>query len=273
MKGTIFDIQRFSVHDGPGIRTTVFMKGCSLRCQWCHNPEGLSGEIQLQYMEQECIHCKRCSSPHRPEDVQKCPTGALKLCGARWEAEELLAAVLQDRCFYGEEGGVTFSGGECLLQADFVAEMLKRLKACGCSTVIDTAGNVPWENMEKTLKFCDLYLYDIKMMEEERHRKYTGAGNRRILKNLEHLCRLEKRVWIRIPVIPGVNDNTEEMEKIREFIRPFPAVERVTLIPYHTLGNGKYRTLGMVCPYHTEEKVSQEKIKRFSELFGDKLTG
>lgn len=267
MTGTVFDIQRFCVHDGPGIRTTVFLKGCSLRCAWCHNPEGLSPAIELQYTKQLCIHCGRCASPPTLSDVKQCPTKALAQCGAEWEEDHLFEAVMADACFYGTDGGVTFSGGECLLQSEFVARMLKRVKAAHYTTAVDTAGCVPWRAFEQTIPYCDLYLYDIKLMDSARHRQYTGAGNEQILENLKSLCAAKKRVWIRIPVIPDVNDTEEEMRAIAAFIKPFQAVERVTLMPYHTLGKSKYETLGLTCPYETKRMIPPQTIQRLSACF------
>ena len=158
LTGTIFDIQRFSVHDGPGIRTTVFMKGCPLRCQWCHNPEGLSKSVQLQFLEELCIGCGACGKRSQLSDAEKCPTNALRLCGREVSGEEILRTVMRDQVFYADQGGITFSGGECLLQADFVAAVMKLVKAQGIHTAIDTCGYVPWSELEKTLQDCDLYL-------------------------------------------------------------------------------------------------------------------
>lgn len=269
MTGTVFDVQRFSVHDGPGIRTTVFMKGCSLHCAWCHNPEGLLPQAQLQYTKQECIHCGQCAVPPVWEDAKNCPSGALKICGEQWEEEALFQAVLRDKCFYGENGGVTFSGGECLLQADFVSQMLRRLKHAEVHTAVDTAGHVSWDAFEKTLAYCDLYLYDIKTMDPKLHQQYTGADNTLILKNLKKLCSLGKRIWIRIPVIPNVNDNEKEMRTIYDFIAPFSSIEKVTLMPYHTLGKSKYETLGLVCSYHAKKTIEPCTIRDFSKIFGE----
>ena len=143
MKGILFDIQRFSVHDGPGIRTTVFMKGCPLRCRWCHNPEGLSGEIQPQFFQEKCIGCGSCQNERTLSNAEICPSEAIQVCGKAWEDSSVFEEIMKDRVFYGNDGGVTFSGGECLLQAEFVAAVLARAKAAGLHTAIDTAGFVP----------------------------------------------------------------------------------------------------------------------------------
>ena len=270
MEGIIFDIQRFSVHDGPGIRTTVFMKGCSLRCGWCHNPEGLRPEPQAQFFAEHCIGCGRCGGKRDLDAAKRCPSGALKQVGTVISAEALLEEVLADRDFYGEEGGVTFSGGECLLQSDFVADMLGRLKACGISTAVDTCGNVSWESLEKALPFCDTWLYDVKCVDPEVHRQFTGRNNSRILENLKKLGQTGANIWIRVPVIPGFNDNEVEMERIAAVAVATPGVCQVTLMPYHTLGKSKYATLGLVPGYDTEQIVSQTRLAEFKALFTNK---
>lgn len=267
MKGMIFDIQRFSVHDGPGIRTTVFMKGCPLRCRWCHNPEGLSGIPQLQFTARDCIGCGRCGDRSSVKDAENCPTGALKVCGREMDCGELLREVLRDRHFFHTSGGVTFSGGECLLQAEFVANMLRLIKGEGVATAIDTSGCVPWESIAETIPFCDLYLYDIKVFDPKLHRIYTGMDNTLILDNLTKLSRQEKCIWVRIPVIPGVNDSEKELASIAGFLAPLRGIEEVRLLPYHTLGKSKYETLGMTCEYNTDKKLREEDLREFREIF------
>lgn len=267
MIGTIFDIQRFSVHDGPGIRTTVFMKGCPLRCGWCHNPEGLDRKIGVQFFQEACIRCGSCSGEKRPEDVAVCPSGALRFSGRKLDEAEVLKAVLADREFYGDEGGVTFSGGECLLQAEFVSRILQRLKEQNISTAVDTCGCVPWENIAKTLPICDLYLYDIKCADKELHRKFTGKDNALILENLQKLSRQEKDIWIRVPLIPGFNDSREELEGVAKIAAGIKNVTNVTLMPYHTLGVSKYETLGMTPGYVPETMVSAQKLEETKEIF------
>ena len=187
MKGLIFDIQRFSVHDGPGIRTTVFLKGCPLRCAWCHNPEGLAGHAQLQFFADQCIGCGLCGKRQTLSDADNCPAGALVVCGREMDEGDVLQAVLRDRTYYAEDGGMTCSGGECLLQADFVAAVLKKAKDAGIHTSIDTSRAVAWSEIEKTLDVCDLYLYDVKCVTPHLHWAYTGVDNRLILENLQRL--------------------------------------------------------------------------------------
>lgn len=267
MTGVLFDIQRFSLHDGPGIRTTVFLKGCSLRCRWCHNPEGLCPGPQLQYFEELCIACGRCGTREQLSAAEKCPAGALKVCGRHVDENEIIDEILKDRMFYGENGGVTFSGGECLLQADLVAAVLSRVKKLGLHSAVDTAGCVPWSAFEKTLPFCDLYLYDIKCMNSEKHKEYTGAENALILENAKRLSALGKEMWIRIPVIPDFNDTEDEIRAIADFVATLPSVEQVTLMPYHTLGAGKYPTLGLSYPFDTSKRISEEALHAFAAIF------
>lgn len=265
MTGTVFDIQRFSVHDGPGIRTTVFMKGCPLRCRWCHNPEGLAPQPQAQFFEEECISCGRCGGLHTPQSANRCPTGALKLVGRAYSPAALLDEVLKDRDFYGSEGGVTFSGGECLLQADFIRHMLELLKAEGISTAIDTCGAVSWEAFAKVLPLCDTFLYDVKCANDCLHREYTGSGNHLILENLKKLSDANADIRVRIPVIPDVNDSQEEMAAIGALLRPL-SLHSVTLIPYHTLGKSKYKTLGLTPGYNTVKSVTEEQLRNLGAI-------
>lgn len=270
MTGTIFDIQHFSVHDGPGIRTTVFMKGCPLRCKWCHNPEGLSKSLQLQFFEDKCIGCALCGERKHLSDAQKCPAGALKVCGREVDENEVIAEVLKDKIFYADNGGITFSGGECLLQADFVASVLCKAKALGLHTAIDTCGYVPFEELEKTLAWCDLYLYDIKCFTSNVHKEYTGVDNLLIIDNLKRLDAAQKDIWIRIPVIPGFNNTAEEMSRIAELISSMPSIKQLTLMPYHTLGASKYKTLGLEYPFDTDRLVSERELASLKRIFRDK---
>ena len=267
LKGRIFDIQRFSVHDGPGIRTTVFMKGCSLRCPWCHNPEGLSFSVQPQFFKDECIGCGLCGGEHTKENAALCPTGALQIVGRDVSSEELLCELLRDRDFYGSDGGVTFSGGECLLQHEFVAETLRLVKGKGISTAVDTSGAVEWSRIEATLPHTDIYLYDIKCASPDTHEKFTGKDNRLILENLKLLDDAGARIWIRTPIIPHFNDSVEEMEKLLDVIKTKRNIERLTLIPYHTLGMNKYETLGMKPSFEPKERISNEKLEEYKEIF------
>ena len=265
--GIIFDIQRFSVHDGPGIRTTVFMKGCPLRCRWCHNPEGLNASLELRFFEEKCLACGACGARERAEDAERCPSKALVVCGKEVTPELVLSEILKDKRFYKNDGGVTFSGGDCLLQADFVASVLALAKKEGINTAIDTCGCVPWSEIEKTLDNCDLYLYDIKCIDSALHKEYTGRENDIILDNLMRLDLCGKDIWIRIPIIPGFNNNEEEIGKIAEFISTLSSVKRVTLIPYNTLGVNKYKTLGIEYKFDILKRIENEELVSLKRAF------
>jgi len=267
MSGIVFDIKEFAVFDGPGIRTTVFMKGCPLRCQWCHNPEGLSPVPQAQFFREECIGCGRCGGEHSLENASVCPSGALKAVGKAYTPGQLLEAVLADRAYYGQTGGVTFSGGEAMVQANFVCRMLSLLRAEGITTAIETCGAVPWASFEKTLGLCDTYLYDVKTADDALHREYTGRSNGLILKNLRKLSENGAGLWIRVPVIPGFNDTPQAQEAIAGILAPLDGIHRVTLIPYHTLGKSKYQTLGMTPQYHTQKYIDAELLQKLRQPY------
>lgn len=255
IKGRLFDVQRFSVTDGPGIRTTVFFKGCNLRCAWCHNPESQSPKSQMLVYKNKCTGCGKCQEkcPNALETCELCgkctpycPNDAREICGKEYTADEIMHEILKDKAFYdNSEGGVTFSGGECMLQIEFLLEMLKECKKKGLRTAIDTAGNLPYDFFERVIPYTDLFLYDVKCYDRDTHEKYTGSSNERILNNLEKLLRERVPVWIRIPIISGVNDSTDEMEKIKAFIKNCGTPEKVELLPYHAMGEHKYVALGM----------------------------
>ena len=254
MTATIFDIQRCSFVDGPGIRTTVFFKGCNLRCAWCHNPESQSAKPQLMHYRDKCTGCGKCREKC-PNGLEKCDfcgtcelycaAEARRVCGKEYSVRELLDVVLADRAFYESSGGgVTFSGGECLLYPDFLQELLQRCKENGLHTAVDTAGHVPFERLERVLPYTDLFLYDIKSMDPEVHRQYVGADNALILQNLATLLQRGAKVWIRVPLIAGVNDSEAQILAIAEFLQKNGLPERVELLPYHALGESKAQALG-----------------------------
>ena len=251
-KAMIFDIQRNSFVDGPGIRTTVFFKGCNLRCRWCHNPESQSFEKQMMFYKDKCTGCGKCREVC-PNHLKKCdfcgkcelycPAEARKICGREYTSDEVLAEVIKDKAFYENSGGgVTFSGGECMLQLDFLLEILEKCKSAGIHTAVDTAGNVPWKSFEKILPFTDLFLYDIKAFGAELHRKGTGVSNELILENLKNLSG-RADIIVRIPVIGGYNDNDEEIRQIVDFLKQIKII-KAELLPYHAMGEHKYTALG-----------------------------
>lgn len=272
MKAIIFDIQRNSFVDGPGIRTTVFFKGCNLKCRWCHNPESQSPKRQMMVYKNKCIGCGKCAEvcPNKLKSCDfcgrceiYCPADARKVCGREYSADEVLCEIEKDRAFYDNSGGgATFSGGECMLQLDFLCEILKKCKENGIHTAVDTAGNVPWESFERILPYTDLFLYDVKAVSGELHRNGTGVSNELILENLKKLSRCAD-IIVRIPVIGGYNDNREEMKKAAEFLHGL-GIKKVELLPYHAMGENKYDAIGMKCEkFHVPGNV--EDLKK---LFG-----
>ena len=263
----VFDIQRFSWHDGPGIRTVVFLKGCNMRCFWCHNPESQSPDTEILFYEEKCIRCGKCAQicvnqchsfteegEHRfdrtncvrcGECAESCYSDALRVSGKRVTIDSIVEEVIKDTEFYRlSKGGVTLSGGEPLLQAEGCRELLGRLRELDVNTAIDTAGNVPWSAFEMVLPVSDYLLFDIKTLSDDIHRRVTGVSNRLILENLRRLRERDVRLIIRIPVIPGINDNLSEMERIGEELRGFDNISKTELLPFHAIGKTKYRALG-----------------------------
>lgn len=242
MKAFITDIKRFAVHDGPGIRTTVFFKGCPLKCRWCHNPESISFQPQTAFYQNKCIGCEECRK--ETFQLENCLGEARVLYGKETTLEALLPQLLEDQAFYASSGGgVTLSGGECLCQADFCAALLRVLKERGIHTAVDTCGFISKEAIHKVLPFTDLFLYDIKAIDEAVHLRCTGQSNRLILENLKDLDRHEKPIEIRIPFVPNFNDG--EIPKISAFLKDFKNITAVKILPYHNYASGKYEALSM----------------------------
>lgn len=264
MKATIFDIQRNSYVDGPGIRTTVFFKGCNLKCRWCHNPESQNSRKEILFYENKCTNCGRCKGLTVNDESFFCFNDAKEICGKEYTVEEVYNEIIKDKSFYKtSNGGVTFSGGECMLQIDFLSGILKKCKENGIHTAVDTAGHIPWESFEKVLPYTDLFLYDIKTMDNDLHKKYTGVENILILKNLSKLLKKEVCVWIRVPVIPTVNDTEEEMKNIKAFFEGYGYPEKIELLPYHAMGEHKYEALGKsVEKFDVPDKEKIEKLKK-----------
>lgn len=251
--GTIFNIERLSFVDGPGIRTTVFFKGCNLSCAWCHNPESQHFGKEMLFYRDKCTNCGTCKTvcPNHLEYcefcgqcVVYCPNHARTICGKEVSVKEVLEEVKKDTVFYNSsDGGVTFSGGECMLQIDFLVALLQECREYHIHTAVDTAGNVPWEYFEKILPYTDLFLYDIKCMDSKKHQTYTGVDNKRILENLAKLLKKNVDIWVRIPIIPSVNDTPAHMCQIRDFLREHGRPKKIELLPYHPMGLGKYQAL------------------------------
>jgi len=276
MKANIFDIQRNSYVDGPGIRTTVFFKGCNLACKWCHNPESQSNKTQMLFYRSKCTGCGKCAEvcENHLESCTLCGKCALyclndarQICGKEYTADEVLTEVAKDKIFYDASGGgVTCSGGECMLQIDFLCELLGKCKEKGIHTAVDTAGNLPWEYFERVLPLADLFLYDIKALSDELHREGTGVSNKRILENLKRLAeRKRDGIIIRIPVIEGFNANENELKSIKSFIDTL-GIKKVELLPYHKMGEHKYEAIGKEATVYTEP--SKEKMDEYKKIFG-----
>ena len=269
MIANIFEIKRFAVHDGNGIRTTVFFKGCPLRCVWCHNPEGILKKTQEAFFEHKCIGCKECLNEGFL--MENCPAEARILYGREISVDELLPILLEDRDFYeSSNGGVTLSGGECLLQADFCAEILKQLKKQGIHTAVDTCGFCEKEDLEKVLPFTDVFLYDIKAYDEDVHISCTGRSNTCILENLRYLDSLGVQIEIRIPLVPDFNDS--QIEKIAVLLSTLKNVSGVRILPYHNYAGSKYVALGMEnklpsrLPTEAEIFRAKQKVREISGL-------
>jgi len=264
--GLIFNIQKYSLHDGPGIRTTVFLKGCPLHCPWCHNPEGMSRQRELVVLESRCIGCGQCrlacrygatipgdgALPPRSEVcelcgacVEACPTQGRQIIGQEVSASQVLETVLQDQIFYEESGGgVTFSGGEPLSQPEFLRSLLAACRGRGLHTAVDTCGLAHPDDMLAVAALTDLFLYDLKFMDDAKHRRYTGVSNALILENLQALGRAHGRIWLRVPIIPGINDDQADLEAAARFAATVPGVRQVNLLPFHRTGLPKSRRLG-----------------------------
>ena len=281
MKANIFDIQRASTVDGPGIRTTVFFKGCNLRCKWCHNPESQSAKRQMLIYTSKCTGCGKCvekceigcAMPYEKEKCTFCgkcelfcPYDVRKICGEEKDHDEIVNIFCRDKAFYDNSGGgVTFSGGECMLQADALCELLEKCKACGIHTAVDTAGCVAWECFEKVLPYTDLFLYDIKCFDEKLHIEGTGVSNKKILENFKKLCDTAAEIIVRIPVICGFNTSDTEMKAIAEFISSCKKDVKIELLPYHKMGEHKYDACGIAGGSY---KVPSDKdMERFRAYF------
>ncbi len=295
--GIILNIQRFSLHDGPGIRTTVFLKGCGLRCWWCHNPESQHPKPELLLRPELCIQCGACVAECPHEAIRRdgdglvtdrgvcarcgaciavCAADAREIAGRVMTVEQVMDDVLRDSVFYDESGGgVSFSGGEPLLQGDFLFDLLRACKARDLHTVIDTCGFAPSETFDRVRPYVDLFLYDLKLMDDDRHRTVTGASNRLILDNLRRLAGYKHPVVLRVPVIPGINDDEGNLRQIGALAGSLPNVIRVDLLAYHTLGMDKYARLNSPNPMPETAPPSAETmaaIKRLLESFGLDVT-
>jgi pyruvate formate lyase activating enzyme len=288
-RGLIFNIQKFSIQDGPGIRTTLFMKGCPLKCPWCSNPEGMTDEPEIMISERKCIGCKKCAEACKTgaisfvNDIRTidwnlcnqclecgmvCPSHAIMVSGEYKTVDEAFKIAAQDRDFYNSSGGgVTISGGEALLQWEFVRNLLKKCKEAGFHTALDTTAYCAWESMEEVLDYTDLILFDVKHLADEKHVQKTGVSNELILDNLEKASKLTK-IWLRIPLIPGFNDSESNMQKTAELALRIKA-EKISLLPFHEWGKDKYSSLGKQYGYDGADGILEpdsEVVKKCREI-------
>ncbi|MEM2544135.1 MAG: glycyl-radical enzyme activating protein [Nitrososphaerota archaeon] len=288
VKGIIFDIERYAIHDGPGIRTTVFMKGCPLKCWWCHNPEGIELSKNLMYFEYKCINCKMCvkvcptnaiSFDGEKKTIDRvlcsrcgicaeyCPTGALRIVGYEVTVYELVREIKKDVLLYDRSGGgVTFSGGEPLFQPLFLKEVLKECKKAGIHVALDTTGYAPPEIFELFIDDVDLFLYDIKLLDDKEHKKYTGVSNEFIKKNLAILIERGRgnSVILRFPVIPEITDTEKNLNELLLFISKLKGVNEVDVLPFHDVSE-KYDRLGMEYKMRGHKAPSKERLKYIKE--------
>ena len=282
------DIRRLTLHDGPGVRDTVFLKGCPLHCRWCHNPESISAERQLLFRDNLCRHCGACvpvcptgaHAFHKGRHsfdrslcsdcgncAEACLSGALTLCGREVTAETVFAEVVKERDFFIQSGGgVTLSGGEPLLYPDFTAEVFRLLRSNGIHTALDTCGMVNFAAFERVFPFTDLILYDIKGMDPEKHRSNTGWDNTAILENLRRLGHWTVPVEIRMPVIPGCNDEDSEFAAAGRFFAELPMVQSIRLLAYHSMARDKYRMCGRPDTMPDVAPPSSERLSRLAEI-------
>lgn len=291
---SVFDVQRFSVHDGPGIRTTVFFKGCNLNCKWCHNPESINYDYELYWDVNNCMNCRRCAAVckekvhlfnfdennniehlvnrskcnfcRRCEEV--CPYQAIKVVGSKITIDDLILVVLRDELFYRNSGGgVTISGGEPFCQYEFLLEFLKILKGKNINTTVDTNFYIDWEKIKLTIPYVDLFLVDLKTINDNSHIKFTGVSNRLILDNIKKFSKTEKDFWIRIPIIPGVNDFSSEIGGIASFVKSIKNCSKVQLLPFHQVGKYKYRCLELDYEFLNYSAIDDSEIKKIKSIF------
>lgn len=289
LKGLVFNIQRFSIQDGPGIRTTVFMKGCPLGCPWCSNPEGMNPQQQIMTNDRKCIGCGKCAEVcpqnaisrvnggraiHWPlcsnclQCASVCPSHSIEIAGTYMTVEQTFDTAVRDRPFYiNTGGGVTISGGEPLLQWEFVLELFKRCKEAGLHTALDTTAYSEWEVLERVLEYVDLVLFDVKHMDPEKFREKCGVGNELILDNLEKAA-TRARIWLRIPLVPNYNDSESNLRQTAELASRI-AADKISLLPYHEYGKHKYERLGREYDFDDASILNQddEIVTRSQEIF------
>ncbi len=296
LTGTIFDIKKYAIHDGPGIRTTVFFQGCPLSCWWCHNPESQSRQPVLMYRANRCVLCGTCleTCPQNGIEIriggevkiaitdrakcdvcgecaEVCYHGAREVSSKEMTISEVMAEIERDVPFYDQSGGgVTFSGGEPLTQRKFMAELLRECKRREIHTVVDSSGYAAWEVIDSIRADVDLFLYDLKLMDDERHQKYTGVSNELILSNLKRLAESGEQIEIRMPLIPGINDDAENLQQTASFIAGLPNITKVELMGYHDIAAAKYESLGMVYPLPDTRPPTESAMQAAASYFEEK---
>lgn len=289
MEGLIFDIKKYAIHDGPGIRTTIFFKGCPLHCPWCHNPEGIKKEPEIMVSPDRCIHCEQCvhvcskGALCRHNEIitldrQKCDlcracldvcyTRAIEFVGRHVTIEQIMKEIEKDRVFYDESGGgVTISGGEPLMQPEFLKILLRECKRRGIHTVCDTCGYTDPDVLRAVSEFVDLFLYDVKIINDKKHTHLTGASNEQILSNLQTLSQNRTPVHARIPIIPGITDDEENMQAIGSLLAPLAHIESVSLLHYHKTWVTKFRKLSMEREPYVVDPPTQALMEKIRKIF------
>jgi pyruvate formate lyase activating enzyme len=289
--GMIFDIKRYAINDGPGIRTAVFFKGCPLECWWCHNPEGQRSQSQLMFRENRCKLSRSCveacpqgaiiwkEAPIVDWDkcdqcgkcAEVCFAGALEMVGRVVTAAEVMAEIERDVLFYDQSGGgVTFTGGEPMLQHEFLEEILTLCKLQHIHTAVDTSGYTSWENIHSIIPLVNLFLYDIKLIDESQHKMFTSVSNRLILTNLRKLSEAGAHILVRIPLIPGINDDDDNIELCAATLAKLPTLDGVELMPYHDIGTAKYKALGMQYKLENLHGPTEEEVREVEERFSSR---
>lgn len=291
MEGQVFNIMKYAVHDGPGIRTTVFLKGCPLNCWWCHNPESQELKPQLTFFPNRCIGCMDCVSACKENaitvvdgkvitDLEKCKNNgdctlvcfaeARQMAGKSMSVDEVVSQIKKDKIFYDESGGgATFSGGEPLMQSSYLLELLREMKNLGIHTTLDTCGYASSNILEEVAELTDLFLFDLKHMNTEKHEKYTGVSNTLILENLNMIHKMGKDIIIRIPIIPGFNDSKEELQDLKNYISTLQNIKEVNLLPYHSIGQEKYNRIGQTYKMKDVMEPSQEDMENAAKIIGE----
>ena len=289
--GLVFNIQKYSLHDGPGIRTTVFLKGCPLKCLWCHNPEGISPLPEIVLLESRCLACSECRSacplpsanhgtgfmPLRDDEctlcgecVDACPSGSRQMLGRTRSVADVMASVRQDRVFYDDSGGgLSVSGGEPLSQPQFLLALLEACRREGIHTVLDTTGFGHTEHLLAAARLTDLVLYDLKVFDDARHRQLTGVSNKLILANLQQLDRAHPNIWLRLPLVPGFNDDLANLRQIADFAVGLRHITQVNLLPFHRTGIDKFARLGKTHALDGVQTPSAELMEMAVGIFHD----